>query len=255
MILSEQAYQGLMIAMAIVAVIVFFALYRIKAGYGIFRSGGWGPSLNNRLGWVLMEAPAFLTMLVVWICSPRRGDLVPLVMFLLYELHYFQRSFIFPLLIRGRSRMPIAIMAMGAVFNLLNAYIQGAWLFYFAPEGLYTLDWLWSPQFIGGCLLFFAGMAINLQSDAIIRSLRKPGDTRHYLPHGGMYDYVTSANYFGEIVQWGGFALLTFSWAGLLFFVWTAANLVPRADAIYRRYREEFGEEVGRRKRVFPFIY
>lgn len=255
MILTEQAYYLLMAAMAVVAVIVFFALYRVRAGYGIFRSGGWGPAVNNRLGWVLMEAPAFLTMLAVWAASSRRGELAPLVMFLLYELHYFQRAFIFPLLIRGRSRMPVAILTMGAFFNLLNAYIQGAWLFRFAPEGMYTPDWLLSPQFIAGCLLFFAGMYVNLRSDAIVRSLRKPGDTRHYLPRGGMYDYVTSANYFGEIVQWGGFALLTFSLPGLLFFVWTAANLVPRADAIHRRYREEFGAQVGRRKRVFPFLY
>ena len=33
------------------------------------------------------------------------------------------------------------------------------------------------------------------------------------------------------------------------------ANLVPRANAIWHRYREEFGSEVGGRKRVFPFIY
>lgn len=28
-----------------------------------------------------------------------------------------------------------------------------------------------------------------------------------------------------------------------------------RANAIWHRYREEFGSEVGARKRVFPFIY
>ena len=98
-------------------------------------------------------------------------------------------------------------------------------------------------------------MYINIQSDSIIRNLRKPGDNKHYLPKGGMYDYVTSANYFGEIVEWCGFALLTFSLPGLLFAVWTAANLVPRADAIYRRYLTEFGNEVGNRKRIFPFLY
>ncbi len=255
MFLTEEGYNGLMAGMALMAVIVFFALYKVRAGYGIFRNKSWGPSVNNRLGWVLMEAPAFLMMGLLWALAERREALVPLVMGLLFELHYFQRSFIFPLLIRGRSRMPITILLMGAFFNVINAYMQGSWLFYFAPADRYTPEWLYSPQFIGGLLLFGIGMYINLRSDAIIRSLRAPGDTRHYLPHGGMYDYVTSANYLGEILQWGGFALLTWSWSGLLFFVWTAANLVPRADAIYRRYREEFGDAVGRRKRVFPFLY
>ncbi len=255
MFLSEKEYFGVMAVMALIAVVVFFALYKVRAGYGIFRNQRWGPSVNNRLGWILMEAPAFVTMGLLWICSARRSEWAPMVMGLLFELHYFQRSFIFPLLMRGRSRMPITILLMGAFFNVINAYLQGGWLFYFAPADLYTPAWLYSPQFLVGVVVFGIGMYINLQSDAIIRSLRAPGDTRHYLPHGGMYDYVTSANYFGEILQWGGFALLTFSWAGLLFFVWTAANLVPRADAIYRRYREEFGEAVGRRKRVFPFLY
>ena len=41
-----------------------------------------------------------------------------------------------------------------------------------------------------------------------------------------------------------------------VFVWWTFANLVPRADAIHRRYREEFGDEaVGKRKRIIPFLY
>ena len=88
-------------------------------------------------------------------------------------------------------------------------------------------------------------MLLNWQSDYIIRHLRKPGDTRHYLPQKGMYRYVTSANYFGEIVEWAGWAILTCSLSGLVFLWWTIANLVPRANAIWYRYREEFGDAVG----------
>ena len=94
-----------------------------------------------------------------------------------------------------------------------------------------------------------------IRDSYIIRHLRKPGDTRHYLPQKGMYRYVTSANYLGEIIEWAGWAILTCSLSGLVFFWWTVANLVPRANAIWHRYREEFGSEVGGRKRVFPFIY
>lgn len=101
----------------------------------------------------------------------------------------------------------------------------------------------------------FTGMLVNWSSDYIIRHLRKPGDTQHYLPQKGMYRYVTSANYFGEIVEWAGWAILTCSLSGLVFLWWTIANLVPRADAIWKRYREEFGDAVGTRKRVFPFLY
>ena len=151
--------------------------------------------------------------------------------------------------------MPLAIMSMGILFNLLNGYMQGEWIFYLAAEGMYHSGWFTSAWFITGSLLFFAGMFMNWHSDYIIRHLRKPGDTRHYLPQKGMYRYVTSANYLGEIIEWAGWAILTCSLSGLVFFWWTMANLVPRANAIWHRYREEFGSEVGARKRVFPFIY
>ena len=109
---------------------------------------------------------------------------------------------------------------------------------------------------MAGILLFLIGMAINLHSDHVIRHLRKPGDTRHYLPQKGMYRYVTSANYLGEIMEWTGFAIAAATPAAWVFPLWTAANLVPRAHAIYNRYREEFGEEALRkRKRIIPFLY
>ena len=202
-----------------------------------------------------MEAPVFIVMAILWWNSDRYHLLVPLIFFLLFQLHYFQRAFIFPLLLKGKGRMPLAIMLMGVVFNLLNGFMQGEWLFYLAPATLYTPAWLMTPQFIIGVLLFFTGMAINWYSDYIIRHLRKPGDTRHYLPSRGMYRYVTSANYFGEIVEWTGWAILTWSLSGLVFLWWTVANLVPRANAIWHHYKEEFGDEVGDRKRVFPFLY
>ena len=133
----------------------------------------------------------------------------------------------------------------------------GGWLFYVAPMGYYGVSWLWSPLFILGALVFFAGMAINLQSDHIIRSLRKPGDTRHYIPRGGMFRYVASANYLGEFVEWVGYAIMTWSLGGLAFAVWTFANLGPRAMKIHKRYEQEFGEEYTKlhRRYIIPFIY
>jgi 3-oxo-5-alpha-steroid 4-dehydrogenase. len=193
--------------------------------------------------------------LLLWYTSERRFEAVPLLFFLFFELHYFRRSLVFPWLIKGKSMMPAGIMAMGIVFNILNGYMQGEWLFHLAPEDMYQNQWLLSPQFVIGSFLFFIGMAINWHSDYIIRHLRKGNDTKHYLPSGGLFDYVTSASYFGEIIEWCGFAILTWSASGAVFAWWTFANLVPRANTVYHKYQKMFGSEVGNRKRVFPFIY
>ncbi|MBD5227563.1 MAG: DUF1295 domain-containing protein [Bacteroidales bacterium] len=239
------------------AVVVFLCLQKVTAGYGMAYSPKWGPAVPNRLGWVLMEAPVFFAMLALWLCSPRRGEPALIVMACLFLFHYFQRSFIFPLLIKGKSKMPLAIILMGITFNLVNAYMIGGWLFYVAPADRYPASWLCSPLFILGTVVFFAGMAINWHSDHIIRHLRKPGDTRHYIPRGGMFRYVTSANYFGEVVEWAGYAILTWSLPGLVFVIWTFANLGPRAKSLHARYVSEFGDEYVRLKRfyILPFIY
>ena len=220
--MNQETFQIFLWVMSAVALVVFIALYFVKAGYGMFRTASWGISINNKLAWVLMEAPVFIVMFGLWGKSGA-GFAVPVYFFfLLFQLHYLQRAFIFPFLLKGKSRMPVAIMAMGIVFNLLNGMMQAGGLFYFAPEGLYADGWayLLKPHALLGVILFFAGMFVNLHSDYVIRHLRRPGP-----------------------------AAWVFVW-------WTFANLVPRADAIHRRYREEFGDEaVGKRKRIIPFLY
>ena len=243
--------------MSIIAVIVFIALYFVTAGYGVFYNKKWGPSIPNKIGWVLMESPVFIAMILLCVFSERSTNVVCLIFLILFEIHYFQRSFIFPFLIRGKSVMPLSVILMGVVFNTLNALMQGGWIFYVAPENMYEISWLTTPQFIIGTLIFFVGMIINIHSDYIIRHLREPGDTKHYLPKKGMFKYVTSANYFGEFVEWCGFAILTWSLAGAVFALWTFANLAPRAAKIYDNYKKEFGNELDTKKvkRILPFIY
>lgn len=153
--------------------------------------------------------------------------------------------------------MPLAIVLMGIVFNLINSYMIGGWLFYVSAPDHYPVSWLYSPLFILGTIVFFTGMAINIHSDYIIRHLRKPGDNRHYIPRGGMFRYVASANYLGEFVEWTGYAILTWSLGGAAFALWTFANLAPRARKIHNRYCNEFGDEYIylHRKYILPFIY
>ena len=256
--------------MAVMALIVFIVLFFLNAGYGYLSTSNWGPKINNKTAWVLMECPAFLFLLYYTLDFAASGvetgndKFVLYVMAGLFLLHYFQRSFIFPLLMKGKSTTPIAIMAMGMVFNTLNSFLIAGWMFGIpglmpaqAPDGYYTSEWFFDPRFIIGTVIFIVGMAININSDHVIRNLRKPGDTKHYIPKKGMYKYVTSANYFGELVEWTGYAILTWSPAGLLFAVWTFANLGPRAKSLTAKYEEEFGEEYTslNKKNLIPFIW
>lgn len=248
-----------------IAIIVFVALFFVDAGYGIMRNNKWGKSINNKIAWFFMEFPIFISMFIIWACSENRFDIVPCIFLLIFQIHYIQRTLIFPFLIKGKGTMPLGIMFMGMAFNILNAMMQGYWIFFIAytPEhpAFFVqkgIAWLYSWQFILGTIIFFFGYITNLRSDYIIRHLRKDEyDTKHYFPKGYMFKYITSANYFGELLEWLGFAILTWSVSGLVFFIWTFANLVPRANSIYKRYKTEFPEEMASRKmkRIVPFIY
>ena len=255
--MSPVLFTYLLWVMSFLAIVVFICLYFITAGYGQFRTKRWGYSIDNRVAWFLMEAPVFFVMLIIWCRAGFPFHLPELILLGLFLVHYFQRSFVFPSLMKGHSRMPLSIMMIGIIFNVINGIMQGGGLFWFpipayAQGASYLLRW----NTIVGIIVFLFGMIVNWHSDYVIRHLRQPGETRHYLPQAGFYRYVTSANYFGELVEWIGFAIAAANPAAWVFAFWTGANLIPRAHAIHRKYHEEFGDEaVGTRRRIIPLVY
>ena len=140
----RETFDIFLIVMASLALAVFIALHFFEAGYGYLFDRRYGPPIPNKIGWVLMESPVFIFMCILWAASDRMGQAGPLALFLLFEAHYFQRSFIFPMLLRGNSRMPLGIVLMGMLFNTLNALMQGGWIFYVSPDGYYD-NWFAKP--------------------------------------------------------------------------------------------------------------
>lgn len=239
-------YVWLGIAGATAVVLLF-----VSAPYGRHRREGWGPTIANRLGWLLMEAPAPLLYLVLFLLGERTTNPVNLVFCALWLGHYLYRAFVFPRLLRDRGkRMPLIVMGMAVFFNLVNAYTNSRWLNALGPA--YDAAWLADPRFIAGTALFLAGFATHLWADARLRGLRRPAEDGYRIPRGGLFELVSCPNYLGEIVQWTGWALLTWSLPGLVFAVWTAANLVPRALSHHRWYKETFADYPSRRKAVLP---
>ncbi len=178
-----------------------------------------------------------------------------IIFLIIWQSHYFHRSFIFPFMLRPDNGMPFSIMFFGIIFNSFNTFIQGNWLYFLAPAELYTGAWLTDPRFIVGVVIFYSGFFINKQADAILRNLRAPDDKEYKIPHGGLYRFVSCPNYLGEMITWLGWAVLTWSAAGLVFFIWTVANLAPRARTNHQWYRENFSDYPSDRKALIPFIF
>ena len=235
--------------------VTFLSLLFIAAPYGRHGRGGWGPEIPARLSWILMEAPSPIGMAVLFLlATPERQSSLAAIAFLcLWQIHYINRSFVFPFRIRAAGKtVPLAVPLMAIVFNLGNAYLNGRWLFHFAPA--YPDAWLYDPRFLVGVGLFFLGFIINQHADWILIHLRKPGETGYKIPKGGAYRYVSCPNYLGEILEWTGWALATWSLAGLTFAVWTFANLVPRALTHHKWYQDKFPDYPTERRAVFPYV-
>ncbi len=252
-------YWGILIASAVIALAIFILLFFVSAPYGRHVRKGWGPTITSKWGWILMESPTVAIAVVLFVVSDYSFELVPIVLFVLWCLHYVQRDLIFPFFLRTNKRMPLLIILFGLIFNTSNTYLQVRWIFHFAREtGIgpqYLPDWLVDPRFIIGVIIFIVGYIINRHSDLVLRDLRKPGEKGYKIPFGGMYKFISSPNYFGEILIWIGWALMVWNLAGLLFVFWTLANLFPRAKSHHKWYLKEFPDYPKERKALIPFLF
>jgi 3-oxo-5-alpha-steroid 4-dehydrogenase 1 len=237
----------------VIGVITFFYLLKQTAPYGRHTTAQWGPLIDNKLGWFLME----FFVLVVLYCFLLTGgvsiNLTSAIMIGLFTFHYLNRSILFPLRIKTKGKkMPLVIMLSAMGFNMMNGFLLG---YYFGNFAHYTVDWLTDPRFIIGSLIFVVGLVINWHSDGILINLRKPGETGYKIPNGGLFTWVSCPNLLGEIIEWLGFAILTWSLPGLVFVIWTFANVAPRAVSHHAWYQTRFSEYPKKRKAIFPYVW
>ena len=234
------------------AAIAFVALLVVSAPYGRYARPGWGPTLPAVLGWLAMELPAVVLFGVFFFTGRNRVAPAALVLLGLWQFHYLYRTFVFPLRMRDADRrIPVLIPLLAIAFNTLNAYVNGRWIGQF---GTYAVGWLTDARFIVGAIVFLGGWVGHVHSDAVLRSLRRRGESGYVLPRGGLFRWVSAPNYLGEIVEWVGWAIATWSTAGLAFAVFTLANLIPRALRHHVWYQARFPEYPTNRKALIPFV-
>jgi steroid 5-alpha reductase family enzyme len=171
----------------------------------------------------------------------------------LFVLHYLHRAVVYPLRRRRHaSPIPLSVVAMAFAFNLVNGTLQGAWIGLVGTR--YDAGWLADPRLLVGVALFLAGLAANVASDEVLLRLRRRSGGAYGVPRGGLFRWVSCPNYLGEIVEWAGWAIAAWSLPALAFAVWTAANLVPRALAHHRWYRDRFADYPPRRRALVPGV-
>jgi len=233
------------------AILVFIMLFFITAPYGKFLRIGWGPAIRTRWAWMIMESPSPVLISLFFIMSDKES--LPQTLFMIFWLsHYLHRTFLYPFTQSGRDKpYPVILVIMAFIFNSINGFINGYGVFHLNQ---YSVSWLFSWQFIIGVSIFIFGFIINKMADAKLRNMRLMSREEYIIPDGWLFRYISSPHYFGEIIEWAGWAIMTWSLPGLAFFVFTTANLFPRAISSHKWYKSYFADYPKNRKALIPFI-
>lgn len=256
---GDPVYDTVLTAGLILAVLIAVAARYVDSPYGRFASDAYGFNLGPRLGWFLMEVPATLSFIFFFVMGADQG-LVPLIFLVMWLIHYANRGFIFPFLIRAprgqKSSFSITVVLSGWLVTIMHGYLNATWI---TDHGSYTSAWLTDPRFIIGFLVYYCGYFLNLHSDAIIRNLRsraevEAGEKVYRIPRGGLFRWVSSPSYFSELLAWTGFAICTWSLGSVFILLVSMANLVPRAFKTHAWYRQKFPDYPADRKVLIPFI-
>jgi len=156
------------IALAITTFIVL-VIFKIKAPYGRHTNNKWGVMISNKWGWFIMELPAFLLMPIITLIGPTEKNTLTYLLLILWVLHYFNRTFIFPFKLKtNNKKMPLLIVVSAILFNSVNGFLNGYYLGYLNTE----ISSLMSLNVMIGLVVFFTGMYINKTADKHLISLR-----------------------------------------------------------------------------------
>ncbi|KAK4326421.1 hypothetical protein Pmani_003074 [Petrolisthes manimaculis] len=225
-----------------------------EAPYGRYSNYSYGFGVPVKLAWCLQEAPSFYIPLIFVVYGQKTayGGVVNQMCLGMFMMHYFQRSFIFPLLMKSSKPTPFLPFFCAFLTCLYNGVLHGL---YFVNFYHYKDDvWLYKPYFYIGFCLYLYGMKINIGADTALRYLRKEGETGYKIPTGNWFELLSCPNYFGEILEMWGYALASLAPPALAHAVFTTLFLTHRAVHHHRWYIKKFEDYPKSRKAVFPYL-
>lgn len=208
-------------------------------------------SIDKKIGWMVMETPILVSVLYYYAAAGAPGGAQG-VMVGAFALHYTHRALIYPHRIRVEGKtMPVFTMLSAMGFYAINGFLVGH---YFGAIANYPQGWLRDPRFYAGCVLFATGFAINVASDHTLINLRRPGETGYKVPRGGLFEYVTCANYLGECIEWAGFAVMSWCSVGLVYAVWVILPLIAQGRTVHQWYLQKFEDYPKNRTAIIPCL-
>lgn len=249
----QELYTWTLYGIAGLATLTFISGLFVTNPYGRHMTPGQRWTMPAKPAWLLFEFPQFWAFTVSFWYLADSPSATMVLLYALWQSHYLYRAIIYPLRTHKQGqRFPISGVVFGFAFNLANGFINAYAVLH--AEHLLTSAWLTDWRFLLGLAIAVSGWLINFQADSILIHLRDDGHRGYKIPRGGLFRWVSCANYTGEIMLWCGWAMMSWTPAGLLFALFTIANLGPRAISHHRWYKEHFQNYPPGRKALIPGV-
>lgn len=241
----------------ILAILTFFGQLCKPVKYGKHASGSGRCPVPSRIAFAISDGvPGIVIFTLTYFISGQNfGCHVNIVMYCLFIIHYIHRGIINPIVGRfSQKKVTLWIPVSAFIANVLYHYINAD----FIGSAFYCRGYYYDPRFIIGLILFITGFIINRAADTQLvciywRKKENKGD--YVIPKGPLFYLISCPNYFGEGLQWFGWTIMTWSLAGLVWWLFTEATFIPRSRHNHKWYKDQFLDYPPRRKALIPFIY
>lgn len=238
----------------VMAIISLFAQIWKPLPYGKHSAANGACDLPVRPAYMAMNLiPGFVIFTITYFTGLHFNSPINIALCVIFVFHYITRGLVTPLVSRySESKVsiwvPMQILLINTFFHYVNAEFVGS--------VDYCQGYQYDPRFVVGAILFVTGFIVNRISDAQVIFLRKSRkDPSYLIPEGFLYRLVSSPHYFGEGLQWFGWAVMTWSLAGLVWWLYTESVFFPRSRHNYIWYRNQFINYPSHRRALLPFIY
>jgi 3-oxo-5-alpha-steroid 4-dehydrogenase 1 len=166
-ILTKEFYYPFLKLWLGIWIVAFILQLFISAPYGRHARSGWGFLLLNSFAFLTMEIVSPIVLDFFFYISPQEKNSMDYLFLLLWNIHYFQRSIIYPLRLQPRKNVSVLVWLFAIFFNIVNGYINGFDLFHLHAHR-YSYQDIFTFNFILGFVLFVVGLGINIHSDDIL---------------------------------------------------------------------------------------
>lgn len=247
-------YVGLVVFCLGLAILNFIVQFIVAIPYGKHDKGDGSLRVPLRLSFAISQIlTGFIVFSVTYFLQRHYNRPINIVLYCLFTIHYINRAVVDTFAARhSQTKVTVWIPLLATLSTMFYHYINAQ----FIGEARFCRGYYFDPRFIVGLIIFLTGFILNRVADAQLIVLRTDYKDRNYqIPMGCSFFLISCPNYLGELIEWFGWIIMTWSLSAIVWFLFVAGTFIPRARHHHIWYQGYFDDYPSRRKRLVPFIY